>query len=159
MQLSNLIAHWSAHLRRRSNDTSLAFDQDGMLSLLVEKHRIDCRVAPEAMILRARICGMPTASSEHHPWLCRILMLTNTHAHSRREFPVLNAQGVLQLHAWINAHADYEEFCAAFDEFMEALDAWRQTLLPSASRQTPAWIRRGEKPFSNTSPEISQGTL
>ena len=164
MHLSNIFAHWSAHLRQRGNDDSLAFDQHGMLSLLAGKQRIDCRVAPESLILRARICGMPDhqSSADQHAWLCRILTLTNTHAHSRREFPVLTKDRTLELHAWIGVRADYAAFCAAFDQYIDALDAWRHALLASADRSPPASSRPGGAPFTSftSAPsDISQATL
>jgi len=159
MHLSTIFAHWSAHLRRSSNDASLIFDQDGALSLLVDKHKIDCRIAPDSLILRARICGMPERDAERHAWLYRILMLNNAHAQNRNEFPILTAQRTLQLHAWIHPGADYEEFCIAFDRFMEALDAWRHALLPRTGTAAPSLPSIGGKPFTNTLSDISKGSL
>jgi hypothetical protein len=157
MHLSTTFAHWSAHLRRRSNDASLAFDSNGTLSLLADKHKIDFRIVPDSLVLRARICSMPGHAAEQHAWLCRILTLSNTHAHNRREFPALTAQSVLQLHTWIPPHADYAEFCFTFDHFMEALDAWRHALLP-ANVAAPS-ISAGSLPFSRLPSDISQSAL
>ncbi|HEY4074873.1 MAG TPA: type III secretion system chaperone [Herbaspirillum sp.] len=157
MHLSTIFAHWSAHLRRRSNDASLAFDSDGTLSLLVGRHKIDLRIVPDSLVLRARICGMPGRTEEQHAWLCRILTLSNIHAHNRREFPALTAQRVLQLHTWIRPHADYEGFCIAFDHFMEALETWRHALAP-ANMVTPV-LPAGSLPFSHLLSDTSLSTL
>jgi hypothetical protein len=157
MHLSTIFAHWSAHLRRRSNDALLAFDSNGTLSLLADKHKIDFRIVPNSLVLRARICGMPGRAAEQHAWLCKILALSNTHAHNRREFPALTAQRVLQLHTWIQPHANYEEFCIVFDHFMEALEAWRHALQP-VNINTPS-LPTGSKPFSHLLSDTSLSTL
>lgn len=161
MHLSHIFAHWSAHLRRRSNDSSLSFDGDGALSLLAGKQRIDCRIEATSLVLRARICNLPNhqGSADQHALLCRILRLTNTHAHQRREFPVLTRERELQLQVWINKLADYEEFCAAFDQFTDALDAWRHTLLPLIGLSPPLQSAPSGTPFTAAFSALPQDNL
>jgi hypothetical protein len=154
MSLSNLSLRWSDYLRRYGNDTSLTFDADGMLSLLADKHRIDCQIAPEFLVLQARLCAMPADQSGWHAWLCRILMLSNTHAHSRQEFPVLTARSALQLHCWIDIRAGFQEFGHAFDRFLQALDAWREALTPRAGLISLKLSRLGGAPFGNSSTSV-----
>jgi hypothetical protein len=150
MSLLNLSSRWSDYLQRHGNDASLTFDADGTLSLLADRHRVDCQIAPEFLILRARICGMPADRSGRHPWLSRILMLSNAHAHNRQEFPVLTSQGTLQLHTWIDIRAGFQEFGHAFDQFLEALDAWRHALMPRAGTISQRLSRLGGTPFGNS---------
>jgi hypothetical protein len=146
MLLSNNFHPWSAHLRRHCDDASLTFDEEGRLSLLVDRHKVDCRVAADSLVLSARICNPPHAHAERQAWLCRVLTLTNRHARERREFPVLGAQRTLQLHAWLHADGDYAAFCAQFDAFMTALDVWRETVSPmDGVVRSP--IHAGDKPF------------
>jgi hypothetical protein len=165
MSLSNLSSRWSDYLRRHGDDASLTFDGDGMLSLQADKHRVDCQIAPEFLVLRARICGMPADQSGWHAWLCRILMLSNTHAHSRQEFPILTTQSAsqsLQLQCWIDIRAGFQEFSHAFDQFLEALDAWRDALMPRAGLISLKLSRLGGTPFihvnaDNVLPDIPRG--
>jgi hypothetical protein len=160
MPLPNLFSLCSDYLRRYgndANDASLTFDNDGTLSLSAGKHRIDCRIAPEFLILRARICGMPDDRTDRHAWLCRILSLTNAHALNRQEFPILTAQAALHLQRWIDMRAGYEEFCHAFDQFLEALDAWREALTPQSGRTSLTLSRLGGAPFGAADNQAGSG--
>lgn len=146
MQLSDNFRPWSAHLRRHCDDASLTFDEDGQLSLLADRHKVDCRVVAGSLVLSARICNPPRAHAERQTWLCRVLALTNRHARERREFPVLGPHQSLQLHAWLHADGDYAVFCAQFDGFMAALEVWRESVSP-IPRAIHSAMPPGGKPF------------
>jgi hypothetical protein len=150
---------WSAYLREHCNDPSLIFDAEGALSLLVDRHKVDCRIVADSMILSARICAIPVGAVERRAHLCRVLTLSNRHARNRREFPVLSGTRTLQLYAWINASIDYEAFSMHFNRFMEALDAWREAVLPAGGIATRTAAQIGDKPFRRPPHTPSTGFL
>lgn len=135
MFLSNSTLHWAGHLQRCSGDPALAFDRNGNLTLLAVRHRIDFRIAGEALSINARICNWPCHQNgaEQQAWLQRILMLAANHAPGRQEAPVLTGFNALQLSGRIPAYAGYAAFCLAYDGFTDALAAWRRFLLPISS--------------------------
>ncbi|HEY4318359.1 MAG TPA: type III secretion system chaperone [Herbaspirillum sp.] len=159
MHISSDFSPWSGYLRRHGNDASLLFDEEGTLSLLVDRHKVDCRVVTGSMIVSARICDTPANNAERRMHLCRVLTLVNRHAHHRREFPVLNEQRTLQLQAWMHSNMTYEAFSLQFDQFMEALDAWREATLPSGSVITRMPEHIGDRPFRRSSHKTSAGFL
>lgn len=159
MYSSSDFSPWSAYLRQQSNDASLLFNDEGMLSLLVDKHKVDCQILGDSMILSARIGNTPTGTAERHACLCRVLTLTNRHARNRSEFPMLTGQRTLQLRTWMNTNLDYDAFCAQFHRFMEALDAWRDALSPKADSAIRMPTQIDDRPFGRLSPTNSTGIL
>jgi hypothetical protein len=135
------------------------FDNEGALSLLVDRHKVDCRIIADTMLLSARICGLPVDDAERRGWLCRVLTLTNRHARNRREFPVLSEKRTLQLHTRLNPNMDYEAFTAQFQRFMDALDAWRQAILPLGGVDLRMPPNIGDKPLRHPSHTVSTGFL